>query len=166
MLDDSHTTSTPINPKPNKSRPAVSVCIAAYNGEQYIKAQLDSILCQLSDGDEVVISDDGSTDRTIEIIKGYGSDTIVLLENQSFKSPIFNFENALKHAKNEIIFLSDQDDLWEENKVTTMLKHLQNCDLVMSDASIIDADGRELNSSFYTLNNSTSGLFNNLIKNS
>ncbi|MGB5965974.1 MAG: glycosyltransferase family 2 protein [Sulfurimonadaceae bacterium] len=144
----------------------ISVCIATYNGERFIKAQLDSILCQLSDGDEVIISDDSSTDRTIDIIKSYGSDTIVLLENQTFKSPTFNFENALKHAKNEYIFLSDQDDLWEENKVKVMLGYLQAYDLVMSDALLIDAEGKEIDSSFYTLNSSSNGLFSNLVKNS
>lgn len=144
----------------------ISVCIATYNGEQYLKAQLDSILCQLSDGDEVVISDDGSTDRTVEIIKSYGSDAIVLLDNRPFKSPVFNFENALKHAKNEVIFLCDQDDLWEENKVKVMLGYLQDYDLVISDATLIDADGKELESSFYALNGSAQGLFKNLVKNS
>lgn len=144
----------------------ISVCIATYNGERYIKEQLDSILCQLSDGDEIIISDDSSNDRTAEIIKSFDSDIIVLLENQTFRSPIFNFENTLKHAKNDFIFLSDQDDIWEENKVGTIMKHLQHNDLVLSDASLIDAEGQEINASFFALNGSAPGLFKNLVKNS
>jgi len=144
----------------------ISVCIATYNGERYIKAQLDSILSQLSDGDEVIISDDGSTDRTVEIIKGYKAVNIILLEKQSFRSPVFNFEHALKHAKNEFIFLADQDDLWREDKVEVMLKHLQNHDLVISDASIIDSEGHEIGDSFFKRNGSAPGLIRNLVKNS
>ncbi len=144
----------------------ISVCIATYNGELYIKKQLDSILSQLSEGDEVIISDDSSTDRTVEIIKSYNSDKITLIEGQSFRSPVFNFEHALKHAKNEFIFLSDQDDIWEENKVTVMLKHLRDHDLVLSDALLVDAQGTELGTSFYELNGSTSGFFKNVVKNS
>lgn len=144
----------------------ISVCMATYNGECYIKEQLDSILCQLSDGDEVIISDDGSTDRTVEIIKSYPSDKITLIEGQSFKNPVFNFENALKQAKNEFIFLSDQDDLWEAEKVGIMLLHLKEYDLVISDARLIDADGTPLGTSFYELNGSSSGLFKNIVKNS
>lgn len=144
----------------------ISVCIATYNGEQYIKAQLESILCQLFDGDEIIISDDSSNDRTVEIIKSFDSDSIVLLENQTFKSPVFNFENTLHYAKNDFIFLSDQDDIWEENKVSTIMQHLQNNDLVLSDASLIDAEGKKISASFFALNRSAPGLFKNLVKNS
>jgi len=144
----------------------ISVCIATYNGERYIKTQLDSILSQLSEGDEVIISDDGSTDRTVEIIKEYTEDNIILLEKQSFKSPVFNFEHALKHAKNEFIFLSDQDDLWSKEKVEVMLKHLQVHDLVISDASIIDSEGHEIGDSFFKQNGSAPGLLRNIVKNS
>jgi len=144
----------------------ISVCIATYNGEHYIQEQLDSILPQLTNGDEVIISDDSSTDRTIEIIKNYHSPYITLLENQTFKSPTYNFENALKHAKNERIFLADQDDVWEDNKVTIMLNYLQTYDLVISDASIVNEKGQELEPSFFVLNHSKSGLIQNLMKNS
>jgi len=144
----------------------ISVCIATYNGERYIKEQLDSILSQLSDGDEVIISDDSSTDRTVEIIKAYKAENIILLEKQSFKSPVFNFEHALKHAKNEFIFLADQDDVWREEKVEVMLSHLQDYDLVISDASIIDSEGNTIGDSFFKQNGSAPGLLKNLVKNS
>lgn len=144
----------------------ISVCIATYNGERYLREQLDSILPQLSEGDEIVISDDGSTDHTVEIIKSYQSEKIILLENHASKSPVSNFENALRHAKNEVIFLADQDDVWENDKVRIMLEHLKSYQLVISDASIIDSEGTMTAASFFKLNGSRPGLLKNLMRNS
>ncbi len=144
----------------------ISICIATYNGERFIKEQLDSILPQLSEEDEVIISDDSSTDRTVEIINSFHSKQITLLEGGLFHSPTFNFEHALKHTNHEVIFLSDQDDIWEKDKVQKMLQHLQTYDLVISDATIIDANGDPTGDTFYNINNSVPGLINNLIKNS
>ena len=60
----------------------ISVCVATYNGENYIKEQIDSILCQLSKEDEIIISDDGSTDSTLEILKSY-KDCRILVKAKS-----------------------------------------------------------------------------------
>ena len=144
----------------------ISVCIATYNGEKYIKDQLASILVQLKADDEVIISDDSSTDKTVEIIKSFNDKRIILYENQKFKSPIFNFENSLTYARGDYIFLSDQDDIWVPNKVKTMKEFLLNFDLVLSDTDIIDANGNILNKSFYQMNGSQNGLLKNLVKNS
>lgn len=144
----------------------ISVCLATYNGEKYIKEQLDSILSQLSENDEVIVSDDSSSDKTVEIIKAYKDNRIKMFENQKFKSPIFNFENALKHASGDIMVLSDQDDIWQDNKIETIKKHMQEYDLVLSDAVIIDEHSNILQESFYKLNGSRNGLIKNIIKNS
>ncbi len=144
----------------------ISVCIATYNGEKYIKDQLDSILVQLHPDDEVIISDDSSTDKTIEIIKSYNDKRIVIYENQKFRSPIFNFENSLMHASGDYIFLSDQDDIWVPNKIEIMRKFLANFDLVVSDTDIIDANGNIQKKSFYRMNGSRKGLIENLGRNS
>ncbi|KHG33795.1 glycosyltransferase family 2 protein [Sulfurospirillum sp. MES] len=144
----------------------ISVCIATWNGQKYIKEQLDSILSQLSEYDEVVISDDSSTDKTVEIIKSYNDKRIKILENQNFKSPIFNFENALKYADGKIIILADQDDVWKKNKIEKIKEYMQNYDLVLSDADIIDKNSSIVKESFYEINNSKSGFFKNLMKNS
>lgn len=103
----------------------ISVCIATYNGGKYIKEQLDSILFQLGKDDEVIISDDSSTDDTLSILESYHDERIVILTNQKFHSPVYNFENALKSAKGDFIFLSDQDDIWEPTKVEVMLDSLK-----------------------------------------
>lgn len=110
----------------------ISVCIATYNGAQYIKAQLDSILCQLGEDDEVIISDDSSTDNTVEIITKINDKRLKLFIDQKFKSPILNFENAISKAQGRYIFLSDQDDEWDSHKVETVLPYLQKTMLVAS----------------------------------
>ena len=60
----------------------VSVCMATYNGERFIKEQIDSILCQLAAEDELIISDDGSTDKTLEVIESYGDNRIKVLHHK------------------------------------------------------------------------------------
>lgn len=144
----------------------VTVCMATYNGEKYIKKQLDSILSQLDKDDEVIISDDSSTDRTIEIIRSYNDYRIKLYENQKYRSPIFNFENALKHATGDIIVLSDQDDIWKNDKIEKTRHYMQSYDLVISDAEIIDKNDKIIHESFYKINRSNKGLLINIIKNS
>ncbi len=123
----------------------ISVCIATHNGEKYIKRQLESILSQLDFGDEVIISDDGSTDATLTIINSI-NDARIRVYN--FKQPdktkhlhryvCKNFENTLKHAKGDFVFLSDQDDEWLPNKVDVCVRDLENSDLVLHDFSHIN----------------------------
>ncbi|MDE5758415.1 MAG: glycosyltransferase, partial [Allobaculum sp.] len=90
----------------------ISVCIATYNGERYIETQIRSILDQLNEDDEIIISDDSSTDRTLDIIRSLNDSRIKLFAGNKFHSRTFNFENALKQATGDFIFLSDQDDIW------------------------------------------------------
>ena len=89
----------------------ISVCMATYNGEKYIEEQLKSILSQLGENDEVIVSDDSSTDNTLAIVESFNDVRIKIFPNNKFHSPIFNFENALKQATGDYIFLSDQDDV-------------------------------------------------------
>ena len=144
----------------------ISVCIATYNGEKHIKEQLDSILCQISAKDEVVISDDGSTDKTLEIIKSYNDDRIKLFDGNAFQNPIFNIENALKKSQGDFIFLADQDDVWLENKVQVCLEQLQKADVVVSDCRVTDENLNVVFESFFQKNHSKKGLLNNLRYNS
>lgn len=143
----------------------ISVCMPTYNGEKFIQQQLDSILNQIAVDDELVISDDTSTDKTIAIIKSYGDKRIKLIENQTFHSPIYNLENALKHAQGDFIFLADQDDIWYPNKVKTIRDQLKKYDLVVSDCQLIDKDNKVLADSFFERINSGPGFMKNWIKN-
>lgn len=124
----------------------VSVCMATFNGEKFIKEQIDSILCQLSDYDELIVSDDGSTDKTVDIIKSYNDRRISIFnhvrnfETNSLTSIVSsNFENAIKHAKGDYIFLSDQDDVWLPNKISEGVQSLRSSDVVLLNASAVDA---------------------------
>lgn len=143
----------------------ISVCMASFNGGRYVAEQLASILCQLSDKDEVIISDDGSTDGTLASIRGISDDRIVTISGPQ-KGLVKNFENALNHASGNYIFLSDQDDVWLPGKVERMIKALDFCDLVVSDCKVVDASLKIINESFFAIRSSGSGLVKNLYKNS
>jgi glycosyltransferase involved in cell wall biosynthesis len=144
----------------------ISVCIATYNGQKYIKEQIASILLQISENDEIIISDDSSTDNTVQIILSFNDHRIKLLPICNFHSSIFNFENALKQAKGDIIFLADQDDIWNKHKVEKCMIALQNADLVLHDAEVIDIHGKIILQSIFEYMKSRTGFFHNLIKNS
>lgn len=143
----------------------ISVCLATYNGEAFIKEQIDSILHQLTDQDEIIISDDSSTDNTVNIIKSYDDERIKLYNNQSYKSPVFNFENALKHAKGDYIFLCDQDDIWLPDKVKTFISLFDKYDLIVSDCKVVDENLNILEDSFFKSLKSGKGFWRNFIKN-
>ncbi len=141
----------------------VSVCIATYNGEEFIQEQLNSILSQIGEGDEVIISDDNSTDLTIEKIKAVGDKRIKIL-NANYRNPIKNFENSLKHAKGEFIFLSDQDDVWLPNKYGCCLHYLKDYDLVITDAIVVDEFLNQINPSFFEYYGSGLGVVKNMLR--
>lgn len=151
----------------------VSVCLTAYNGEKYIKEQLDSILCQLGSEDEVIISDDGSTDKTLEIINSYQDKRIKLISHKpvaskyKFSFTTYNFENALRYASGDYVFFADQDDVWKENKVVECVKVLEKgYDLVLHDAELIDGEGNIISDSYFNINRSKKGILTNLVNNS
>lgn len=144
----------------------ISVCIATYNGEKYIKDQLLSILCQIDIYDEIIVSDDSSNDKTLDIIESLNDSRIKILKNNNYHSPIYNFENAIKHAKGDFIFLSDQDDVWLPDRIKLMKEYLDNYCLVVSDCKIVDSNLNVMNESFFNLYNSGKGFWKNIIKNS
>ena len=144
----------------------ISVCVATYNGEKFIREQIDSILCQLSSDDEIIVSDDGSTDGTIVIINCIGDKRIRIIEGPRKHSPTFNFENALKEAKGDYIFLADQDDVWKTNKVEVCMKWLQKYDCVVSDAEVTDSNLNPLYPSLYAIMQVRQGhIYNTVWKN-
>lgn len=141
----------------------ISVCLATYNGEKYIKEQIESILVQLNDNDELIVSDDNSSDKTVNIITGFLDSRIRLFINIE-KGYTSNFENALKQAKGDIIFLSDQDDIWSHNKVAICSEYLKSCDLVVSDCIIIDENKNIIAESYYEERKPKKSCLGNLIK--
>ncbi len=143
----------------------ISVCMATYNGRKYLKPQIESILAQLKPGDELIISDDASTDGTVDLIKTCKTGKIKLLESCNFRNPVLNFENAIKNAGGDYIFLSDQDDVWMPEKVSTMCNYLKKYDVVVSDCVIIDSDGSILHESFQEFRKAKKGFVRNFIRN-
>jgi glycosyltransferase involved in cell wall biosynthesis len=124
--------------------------MAAYNGERYIADQLRSILDQLADGDEVVVMDDASRDRTVSIIEALRDKRVRVIRSSDNRGVVNSFERAIMEAKGDIIFLSDQDDLWKPEKVQRILQAFDDpaITLVQSDANVIDADGNITAESF------------------
>lgn len=105
----------------------VSVAMATYNGGRYIEQQIQSIITQLEIEDELVISDDGSCDNTIEIVQQImQSDKRISLLSEPQKGILKNFENAISNCNGDIIFLSDQDDIWMNNKVEEVIRIFDN----------------------------------------
>lgn len=142
----------------------ISVCMATYNGEKYIKEQIMSILKQIKDNDEFIISDDKSTDNTRKIVEEINDPRIKLVINEGENGYTKNFENALKKSSGDTIFLSDQDDVWVDNKVELMLKQLENSDMVISNAKIVDSNLEVINESHFQLYNVKKGFWNNFLK--
>ena len=142
----------------------ISVCIPTYNGEKFLKPQVDSVLLQLSQDDEIIVSDDGSSDNTIEILESYKDRRIKIFKN-SRKGVISNIENALQQSIGEYIFLCDQDDVWVENKVSIIMKAIVESDLVISDCYVTDQNLNIIYESFYKQNNSKNNKWLALLKN-
>ena len=109
----------------------ISVCIATYNGEMFIKEQLKSILSEIEPNDEVIIIDDCSNDNTVNIIKHFNDDRLKLYQNKTNRGHVYTFAKAIEIANNELIFLSDQDDVWEEGRVKTFKKYFRETDVIL-----------------------------------
>lgn len=140
--------------------------MATYNGQEFIEEQLDSILAQLTNYDEIIISDNGSTDLTCKIIESKCDSRIKLFYHKptsSFsKSHYFisdNFHNSLNFASGDIIFLADQDDIWEKNKVEIMLDYFDKYDLVISNYTIIDANYKRVKLNEFSINEFNKSIF-------
>ena len=127
----------------------VSIAMATYNGERFLREQLDSLLNQTYRNLEIIICDDCSTDSTAGILSEYAKKDsrlsfFVNEKNLGFKK---NFEKAIGLCKGEFIALSDQDDIWEANKIEMELKAIGDADFVFHDATLIGADGENLDKS-------------------
>ena len=112
----------------------ISVVLAAYKGEKYIGAQVESIISQLGENDELIVSDDFPTGDTRKAIADLiENDKRIIYLNGPGRGVIANFEFAISKARGDYIFLSDQDDVWLDGKINTVLKEFCNgSDAVLS----------------------------------
>lgn len=125
----------------------ISVAMCTYNGAKFIEKQVLSIIEQTVPVDEIVICDDGSLDGTIDIVMEIQSEVeipIRLYINEPNIGVCANFDKAIKLCKGDIIFLSDQDDVWMPDKVETIVSWFKanpSKNVVFTNASFIDSDG-------------------------
>ncbi|MFL9834879.1 glycosyltransferase family 2 protein [Chryseobacterium terrae] len=106
----------------------ISVALCTYNGEKFIRTQIDSILNQTLKVDEILVCDDGSTDQTKNILSEYKNKFPSIFKihfNEKNLRSVKNFEKAISLCEGDIIFLSDQDDKWKNDKVEKMLDYFQ-----------------------------------------
>lgn len=142
-----------------------SVCMGIYNGEKYIEEQLYSILHQTKQPDEVILCDDGSTDKTIEIIRKFIRQNQLehnwkLYQNAENKGYPANFYYACSLCTMEIVFLADQDDIWAEKKLERMCAVLtENPDAkaVCCKFGLIDSDGGNIRTIMAPTHNTGTG---------
>lgn len=129
----------------------VSIAMCTYNGALFLKEQLESVLNQLTLPDELVICDDGSTDDTVEIIetfKAHSTFLVQLYKNET-GTPLGstrNFERAISLCSGDVILLSDQDDVWLPNKVSSLVEAIESgADIAFSNANLVDEQLKPLN---------------------
>jgi glycosyltransferase involved in cell wall biosynthesis len=126
------------------------VALCAFNGEAFLPEQLQSLLHQSRQPDEMVICDDGSTDRTLDILEGFAATVsfpVRIHRNEKTLGPAQNFAKAIAACNGEIVSLCDQDDIWEANKLELTLAAFDRdpqLAFVFSDAEICDSNCRPL----------------------
>jgi glycosyltransferase involved in cell wall biosynthesis len=98
----------------------VSVCMATYNGVDYIKEQLSTILVQLDAGDEVIVVDDASSDATLDVVRAFSDRRIRIVKNERNLGHVASFSRALALAQHDVIIMADQDDIWLPDRVRLM----------------------------------------------
>ncbi len=134
-----------------ENKTSIAILMATYNGEKYLREQIDSILCQTNRDWTLYIQDDGSKDATLEIIKSYNDERIVLVDvGLTRQGACMNFMSLLNMVESEYYMFCDQDDVWFENKVELSYECMKEEELrygmdkpvlVFSDASRINANG-------------------------
>jgi glycosyltransferase involved in cell wall biosynthesis len=133
----------------------ISVALCTYNGVKYIEEQLNSILEQTKLPDEIVVCDDCSTDNTVPVIRraleSYTGKLLLVTnpQNIGYKK---NFAQSISLCSGDIVFLSDQDDVWAKNKIAVVNSAFQNnprAVLVFHDAILVDKQLKLLYKSFW-----------------
>ncbi|HIX81929.1 MAG TPA: glycosyltransferase [Candidatus Erysipelatoclostridium merdavium] len=143
----------------NNSKIKISVAMATFNGQDYIKDQLNSIISQDKKVDEIIIVDDCSSDDTVkiskEILKNSKIDYKVIINSEN-KGVFYTFYQAIKYCTGELVFLSDQDDVWKKNKVKKILQKFKDdseiC-LVFSNSLIFEKKIKKNNELMFNLLN-------------
>lgn len=136
------------------SRPLVSIAVCTYNGEKYLRQQLDSLLAQDYPNLEIIAVDDCSSDSTFSILQQYQEKSPIFraYQNKNNLGFIKNFEKAISLCKGEFISLCDQDDVWFSEKLTKLVDAIGCASLIYSVVQLMDADGNLINKKFPNTN--------------
>lgn len=140
--------------------------MATYNGERYVRAQIESILAQLSGDDEIVVQDDCSSDDTLRLLEGLADPRIMIARNAEHSGVIRTVELALRRAMGEFVFLADQDDVWLPGRVERALRLHDEFDLVVVNCRVVDEALRTVAGDFFAVKGSGPGILRNLYRNS
>ena len=134
--------------------PLISIAMCTYNGERYLREQLDSLITQDYPNLEIQIVDDCSTDATFQILTEYSAKYPQVLIHQNERNLGFrrNFEKALSLCSGEYISLCDQDDIWFPQKVSALYNAIGDNQLAYAEVQLIDDDGTELDKGFPPVN--------------
>lgn len=132
----------------------LSVALCTYNGEKYISEQLDSILNQNLEVNEIIIVDDCSSDSTLSILEKYASlhPVIKVYRNHNTLGYLKNFEKSINLCSGDIVFLSDQDDIWLKEKTQRMYNLFtshSHISCIVSDLKLVNASGTPQNTTFF-----------------
>ncbi len=130
----------------------VSLCMGIYNGEKYIEKQLDSILRQTRRADEVILCDDRSADRTVEIVQRFIERNSLqeswrLYCNEENRGYPGNFYHAMELCTGDVVFLADQDDVWADTKLERMCAVLEGhpeADVLACKFGLMDKAGERI----------------------
>ena len=130
--------------------PSVSVVLATYNGEEFLAAQLDSILQQTFPLLEIIVVDDCSTDGTVALLNEYAAryPWLKVLVNEVNLGFTLNFEKGMLLAKGELIAFSDQDDIWHPTKIQALVGLIGEHDIVYANSRLIDDAGQPIGQNY------------------
>jgi glycosyltransferase involved in cell wall biosynthesis len=150
-------------------KPRISVCMASYNGDRFIQEQIASILPQLHEQDELIVVDDASSDLTKERVIEFNNPRIKLIEHHENQGLVATFEEAVRNAAGDILFLCDGDDIWAPDKVEKVVHafaEYPRAHVVVTGIRLIDENGRPLDGQDYMRGRKfTPALLPNLLRN-
>ena len=142
----------------------IDILLATYNGEKFVKEQIESILNQTFENFNLIISDDASTDNTLNILEEYEKkDTrIKVFKKEKNEGLIANFEFLLKNVTSDYFMFSDQDDIWKKDKIEKSINKIkeENSGLVYTDLEIVDENLNVIYPSYWKYKK----IYNKIIK--
>lgn len=118
---------------------SISVCMATFNGENYLHLQVASIIAQMAPDDELIIIDDASTDGTMALLQGIDDPRIQVTRNEKNLGHVQSFAKAITLANRQLIFMSDQDDIWVSGRASAM------CDALSAGAALVSTNSGFIN---------------------